>query len=375
MKTTYKDSAVVGMQRRSAGFSLVELLLALALGLVVVAGIVQLFVGNSQTSAIVNGQARLQENARFAFEFISRAARQAGYLGCAHVPANIVKRLNGPWNDIPEYNLTRIVDGFDAQGGGDWVPNIEGLPGGLIGRVNNPAGAIPINQIAEGTDVVVFRSVQQPGQKLVQTLQPAGTPVITAPGVSPGFVTGDVVLVANCEQAAMFRVTNIVPVGDQATLSWDSAGGFFENNGGTITGINGDLTTSLSFQNRAYGPESTIGAVESTYFFIAPSVRQDNRGDTPLALWQKVGAAGPVELIQGIEDLQVLYGIDTTLNDGIANPNRYVPFDSVPLDVGQIVAVRATITVNSVDAVTEDGNRLRRTFSKTIQIRNSNPEV
>ena len=96
---------------------------------------------------------------------------------------------------------------------------------------------------------------------------------------------------------------------------------------------------------------------------------------TPLALWQKVGSAGPVELIQGVEDLQVLYGIDTTLNDGIANPNRYVPFDSVPLDVGQIVAVRATITVNSVDVVTEDGNRLQRTFSKTIQIRNSNPEV
>ncbi|HEY5680751.1 MAG TPA: PilW family protein [Pseudomonadales bacterium] len=374
MKITFKENAVVGTQTRSAGFSLVELLLALALGLVVVAGIVQLFVGNSQTSAIVNGQARLQENARFAFDFISRAARQAGYLGCAHVPDNIVKNLNGPWNLIPEYNLTRIVDGYEAGAGGTWTPSIDTVPGGLVGNVNVAAGAIDTGVIAPGTDVVVFRNVQQPGQKLVQTLQPLGNPVVTAPGGDPGFGVGDVVLVANCEQAAMFRVTALAVAGNEATVLRATGGSFFEN-AAFVNSPNGTVPATLSFLGRSYGPEATIGAVESTYFFIAPSVRQDNRGNTPLALWQKVGAAGPVELIQGIEDLQVLYGIDTTLNDGIANPNRYVPFDSVPLDVGQIVAVRATITVNSVDVVTEDGNRLRRTFSKTIQIRNSNPEV
>ena len=61
------------------GFSLIELMLALALGLVVVTGIVQLFIGNSQTYTVLNGQSRLQENARFGFEFITQAARSAGY--------------------------------------------------------------------------------------------------------------------------------------------------------------------------------------------------------------------------------------------------------------------------------------------------------
>ena len=82
-----------------------------------------------------------------------------------------------------------------------------------------------------------------------------------------------------------------------------------------------------------------------------------------------------MELIQGVDDLEVLYGIDTTLNDGISNPNQYVSFDRVPGDVGQIVTIRASITVNSVDVVTEDGNRLQRTFSKTILVRNSDPEA
>ena len=59
--------------RRAQGFSLIELMLALALGVVVTAGIVTLFVGNNQTYTLLNGQSRMQENARFAVDFIARA--------------------------------------------------------------------------------------------------------------------------------------------------------------------------------------------------------------------------------------------------------------------------------------------------------------
>ena len=44
-------------------------------------------------------------------------------------------------------------------------------------------------------------------------------------------------------------------------------------------------------------------------------------------------------------------------------------------DVDQIVAVRMMVTVNSVDAVTDAGTRLQRTFTKTLSIRNSQPEA
>ena len=67
-----------GQRRRAvAGFSLIELLLALALGLVAVTGVVQLFVSNSRTYDVSTGQARLQENARFALDFVARAARSS----------------------------------------------------------------------------------------------------------------------------------------------------------------------------------------------------------------------------------------------------------------------------------------------------------
>ena len=64
------------------GFSLVELVIALALGSVVTAGVVQLFVANSETHNLLVGQSRMQESARFALDFIGRQVRQAGYRGC-----------------------------------------------------------------------------------------------------------------------------------------------------------------------------------------------------------------------------------------------------------------------------------------------------
>ena len=366
------------MRRRvlfQTGFSLVELLLAMLLGVVVIAGIIQLFVGNSRASALVGGQARLQENARYAFEFISRGARRAGYFGCAPRPGNIVNGLNGEWSQLPEFDVTRAVDGNDGKPGAAWSPPLAGLPGGSPGNVNHdPRGAIDINAIVAETDVLVFRHIQQPGQKLVQPLQPTGDPVITAPGGEPGFDVGDIVMLADCEQGAVFRVTEVVAAAGSATLRRAGGSGRFEN-ASSLNSPQGLIPATLSLLDRPYGQETTVGAVQSTYFFIAPSRHLDNGGNNPLALWQKVGGAGPVEVVQGIEDLQVLYGIDATLDDGVANPNQYVTFDAVPRGVGEIVSIRVELRVNSVDSVTQEGERLARTFSKTILLRNANPEV
>ena len=65
-----------------AGFSLVELMISLALGSVVTMGVVQLFVANAETHRLLQGQSRMQESARFALDFIGRDVRKAGYRGC-----------------------------------------------------------------------------------------------------------------------------------------------------------------------------------------------------------------------------------------------------------------------------------------------------
>ena len=77
------------------------------------------------------------------------------------------------------------------------------------------------------------------------------------------------------------------------------------------------------------------------------------------------------------EDLQILYGADRTLNNDVPNANAYMPFDALPNpnDPSSVVSLRVTVVANSVDAVTDNGQPLRRAFSKTILLRNARPEA
>jgi type IV pilus assembly protein PilW len=364
--------------RRNQGFSLIELLLALALGVVVVAGIVQLFVGNSQTYTLLTGQSRMQENGRFALDFIERSVRSAGYMGCAPERDNMVKGLRGNWNAVYEFDITQFVQGHEGNGDGTFVPPLATLPT-TVGAVNsanlyNDGTGIDPADVATQTDVLVVRQVSA-GTPLVQTLQPSGNPVVRAPGGDPGFAVNDIVMVSDCEQAAVFKITGMNVAGNEATLlnATATTGDFFEN-ADTIASPTGTIPYTLSCLGRCDGEEAVVGEVQKTNLLVSPtSAGANNRGDVPLSHWRRVGSTTPVELIEGVEDLQLLYGIDNTPADGVSDANQYVTFTNVP-DVDQIVAVRVSVTANSVDAVSDAGDGiLRRTFTQTVLVRNANP--
>ncbi len=87
------------------------------------------------------------------------------------------------------------------------------------------------------------------------------------------------------------------------------------------------------------------------------------------SLYRKDNLAGPVELVEGIEDMQILFGVD---NGGeLLVPSTYMD-SSLVTDFRDVVSVRVQLTVNSVDDVgssAADGI-LRRNFSQTVRIRN-----
>lgn len=365
------------LKPRHHGFTVIELLIALALGLLVVAGIIQLFVGNSRTYEIVHAQSRLQENARFAFEFVSRAARSAGYFGCAPEDANVARQLTGNWPVIPEYNMTEAVDGWESNGDGTFVPDdLTTLPrseGGVNVNVHIDGTGIDRAELADAADILVFRAMERPATRLAATLQPTADPVVSTPGGAPAFAVNDVVLIADCEQASLFRVTGISTTADETTLQWSTAASAkpaYDNAANITTPLNDVIPATMSLLGRSYGREASVGRMEATFFFIAESTQADDRGNPVNALWRKVGNAAPVELVQGVEDMQLLYGVDSTADD-VANVNQYQTIDNVA-DVNDIVAIQVTLTVSSVDPLTELNNqRMQRTFSKTVHVRNA----
>ncbi|MGI0120412.1 PilW family protein [Zooshikella sp. RANM57] len=65
--------------KRQIGLSLIELMIALVLGLFLLAGILQVFLGSSQTYRLTGDLSRVQENERFALDVLARDIRVAGY--------------------------------------------------------------------------------------------------------------------------------------------------------------------------------------------------------------------------------------------------------------------------------------------------------
>lgn len=66
-------------RQRQSGLTVLELMIALSIGLLLVAGIGTIFVGSSQTYRVQEDQARIQEAGRYAIETLGRSLRQAGY--------------------------------------------------------------------------------------------------------------------------------------------------------------------------------------------------------------------------------------------------------------------------------------------------------
>ncbi len=71
-------------------------MIALMLGLVVVGGLTQVYLGGRDANRIVDHTTALNDNGRFAMEFFSRDLRMAGYFTCGGNSAHIANAVDIP---------------------------------------------------------------------------------------------------------------------------------------------------------------------------------------------------------------------------------------------------------------------------------------
>lgn len=99
---------------RQRGITLVELLVSMMLGVFVVAGAIQIFVGSKQTYRIQEATSQLQENGRFALDLFQQSLRMAGY---RNDPA---KEIDDVFKNDDTFGLAQglIIRGIDGTGAG-----------------------------------------------------------------------------------------------------------------------------------------------------------------------------------------------------------------------------------------------------------------
>ncbi|MHC8307382.1 PilW family protein [Pseudomonas sp. PB3P13] len=82
------------MKRTCRGFGLIELLIALALSLVVVLGVAQIFISAKNTFVSQNAAANMQEDARFVLSKMIQEIRMVGMFGCLGTIKDVSKEAS-----------------------------------------------------------------------------------------------------------------------------------------------------------------------------------------------------------------------------------------------------------------------------------------
>lgn len=107
---------------RPHGFSLIELMVAMALGMILTLAIGQVFMSSRYTNTSTDESARMQENARFALQLIERELRMSGYVkngstGTYSVAAPAIATAESTGlNNSDEFTVRYFGSASDAAG-------------------------------------------------------------------------------------------------------------------------------------------------------------------------------------------------------------------------------------------------------------------
>ncbi|MEI1692425.1 PilW family protein [Acinetobacter nosocomialis] len=135
---------------KQQGFTLIELMVALALGLILVAAATQLFIGGILSSRLQKANAEIQDSGIFGLDYIVRDIRLVNY-------GNIINpQLNDttPWGGIvltgstaTNNNNPYIADALLSRGAGDTVSTINNQWMGLSNIQNSSNAAVQSDQL------------------------------------------------------------------------------------------------------------------------------------------------------------------------------------------------------------------------------------
>ncbi len=281
-----------------SGYSLLELVVALAIGSLLILGSFRLLEHVRSLYSVNEAVARLQENARFALDALEADLRLSGYLGLSTAVFAADQTMMAPIIEP-----TGLAVGNDC--GEDWTLSLHRSLEASNNRYDLGCAPYRNRQPTESDTIVIRRA-----DSLPVTNRTAGTLyVATAPFASPIVFEGTAL-----PPSVSANETQIHPISVRA---------FYVSPTSTLTG--GD--------------------------FEIPSLR--------MKILQG-GASGPrivdQEVLPGVEDLQVMFGVDTDAPgaDGHGVINRYVHPDHPVLDPSnsaaawvQILAARVWIRVRS----------------------------
>ena len=255
----------------SSGYSLIELLVAMLIGLFLLLGTFQIVQVSSRSYILQKTVQQVQKDGRFATNYISSAIKAAGYSGFyGKLNFGVENLLSSP-GDL-RWDVSVPVSGFNDVANGDTIAGVTGF--------------------IENTDVLLLKGMNTDTVSVISNAT-SDTLVTTADST---FNTGDIVLVSDVEQASLFQIRAVSSDTAATTLSLLVGSGTPGNS---------------ALLSNSYSSDSEIGRYE----FQMLCIKSGRNGLPALFKISLENTAGTVsvredELVSNIRDMQISYGID-----------------------------------------------------------------
>jgi len=385
MKTASKNNLKLVLISYGKGFSLIELMIAVLISLFLLGGIFKAYQSTKKVNRFQEERVVLQDKARFAFSFIASKLQQAGDFGCV----SSVGKLNSSSlvnTTSNRFRPWRVIEGWEAKNTGR----------GHVIAVDNRATTTNVSTASALTsnwttssDVAALetsvKSVRKSDVLKIWYTDPGAGRVTAIAGDNITTTTmdlekGNIVILNDCQAVMMAQVCSCdVADGTDTPCADDDTN---INIASACTGLTpGNRPGNLGNLNVS---TTEVRKLNLATFYV--SKRSYNRDNPPTLYWKKLDNDGDLAsaraLIEGVENIQFLYGEDT---DGDFSPNYYVSANDV-VQWTQVVSLKINILLRSYKpilsvphAIAYNGTTitpptgdhyLRHHFSTTIAIRN-----
>ncbi|MEA9608115.1 PilW family protein [Xanthomonas campestris pv. plantaginis] len=334
-------------RKSAAGFTLVELLISLVLGLLVTLAAIGLFLTSRRTAAATDSLSRVQENARIALELMARDIREAG---------------GNPCNSSNNMAMVNVLSAPASRWWTNW--NVGTTSGTLQGYDGSTAiaginfGTTTAGQRIAGTDALTLLSSGD--ATAVVTVHAPASATFTVNTAAHGLIPGDLLMVCgpNAETGGVMRLGAIFQMtGSAGTASVGHGASGSPGNATNRLGLGGSLFT--------FGSNASITRLNASAWYIGTNGRTRGLYQSTLINTGGVASVQAQEVAEGVQNMAVTYLVDGTTSYGNAA--------SVTGRWSQVTAVRITLTLAGTDRDGVDNAALSRTVSQVITLRNRAP--
>jgi type IV pilus assembly protein PilW len=302
---------------------MVELMVALTLSLILIAGVLSLVYSSKVTYMENERVAGTQEGGRAAFEMIMRDLRGSGFPGCAQPIANLVVSNNVLTN--PKSLLWALdvpLQGYEGTSG-TWKPALDPILSAAAPTAPN--------------DILVIRTMRAGLPQMRTTTGLSATDNVTVSKSAGQKIDGNTFVISDCQSETFFAAS----VADNGT-TWKLTK---RTSGSAPINVSDSLVTN-------FDSGAMVTPLDTVIYYIAPGTPAVKDGTAGPALWRIVSSfnsAQPEELVPGVERMELKYGVDT---DGDTIVDEYDDADAVNTagNWNNVVSVRVAILVRSLQA-------------------------